>query len=196
MSNKTKEDGAVIANPFLQSLLDILHDVSAEARSFLPGLSADQVRWKPAAKVWSISECFEHLIVTNRAYAEKIGPGIDQAEKINTASLAYQPRRLAVWFINQVRPEKTIKLKTFSTFTRGMSNANPNLLDDFLAQQAVMEDLIRGAATIDFNRTKISSPASRFLKFQVGEALELLVLHEQRHLLQAKGRSQLANFPQ
>ncbi len=195
MSQDTQASATTIANPFLQSLLDILNDVSAETKSFLAGLSEKQVRWKPAPKVWSISECFEHLIATNRVYGDNIGPGIEQAANIDTSSLAYQPRRLAAWFIDQVRPEKTTKLKTFSTFTNGMSNANPNLLDDFLAQQAMMENLIRGAAGIDFNKVKIASPASRFLKFQVGEALQLLVLHEQRHLLQAKNRSKLPNFP-
>ena len=31
-------------------------------------LSADQLNWKPSKEEWSIGQCFDHLIISNRPF--------------------------------------------------------------------------------------------------------------------------------
>src|SRR5262249_42368677 len=34
------------------------------------GLSGEQVNWKPGAGEWSIGQCFDHLVISNRPYVQ------------------------------------------------------------------------------------------------------------------------------
>src|SRR5919202_5528340 len=50
----------------LGGLLEELLAVKCEAREVFGGLSAAQLNWKPSAEQWSVGQCFDHLINTNR----------------------------------------------------------------------------------------------------------------------------------
>jgi hypothetical protein len=47
----------------------------------------------------------------------------------------------------------------------------------------------------DLAKTKITSPASRFINYSLKGLLLIITLHEQRHLLQAKRVMQSNDFP-
>ena len=42
--------------------------VATEADRTFGHLSARQVNWKPSETEWSIGQCFDHLVISNRAY--------------------------------------------------------------------------------------------------------------------------------
>lgn len=50
--------------------------VAAEADRTFGGLSARQVNWKPSEAEWSVGQCFDHLVISNRAYERTPGPGV------------------------------------------------------------------------------------------------------------------------
>ena len=52
--------------------------VAEEAKRTFGPLSAEQINWKPGEAEWSIGQCFDHLIISNRPYftiIEEIGRG-------------------------------------------------------------------------------------------------------------------------
>jgi len=52
--------------------------VADETKRVFGQLSAEQVNWKPSEGEWSIGQCFDHLIISNRPYLtiiEKIQKG-------------------------------------------------------------------------------------------------------------------------
>ena len=56
------------ANGELGGLLEELKAVADDAQRDFGSLSAAQLNWKPSAEQWSVGQCFEHLIKTNRAF--------------------------------------------------------------------------------------------------------------------------------
>ena len=69
---------------------------------------------------------------------------------------------------------------------RPAGEAPPEALDRFLAAQDALLTALASADGIDLNRWKLRSPATALLRFRVGEALELMVMHNDRHLDQAE----------
>ncbi|HYY97319.1 MAG TPA: DinB family protein, partial [Pyrinomonadaceae bacterium] len=52
----------------LGGLIEELGAVTTEAREVFGGLSAAQLNWKPSPERWSVGQCFDHLIATNRTF--------------------------------------------------------------------------------------------------------------------------------
>ena len=68
-------------------------------------------------------------------------------------------------------------------------------MEQFIEHQTEFTQIIRRADGTDLNVTKISSPASRFIRLTVGEALTMLATHQQRHIQQARRLTEHPDFP-
>src|SRR5215813_5897815 len=58
-------------DPTKLSVAEILDEVEAVAKdteAIFGRLNAEQINWKPNADAWSIGQCFDHLLTTNREY--------------------------------------------------------------------------------------------------------------------------------
>jgi uncharacterized damage-inducible protein DinB len=55
-----------------KALLDHLDKSSADFRASIQGLTADQWNYKPSPEVWSVSECAEHIVLTEDLLREMI----------------------------------------------------------------------------------------------------------------------------
>lgn len=182
-----------LAHPHLRQLLTDAEATRAEAERLRTTLSDEQLTWKPAPEVWSIADCFEHLRKIDKAYVRELNEAVERAEP---GDASYRPSLFARWFIWFVSPASKFKVKTpKATRPRPTDSAGGEALDRFLAQQAELIDLIRRADGRNPNTGRFSSPLARFLRFSVGEALTMLVCHEQRHLGQAQRLTERADFP-
>ena len=52
----------------LPSVINAANNVANEARSTFGHLSPSQLNWKPSAERWSVAQCFEHLLTSNKGY--------------------------------------------------------------------------------------------------------------------------------
>src|ERR1043165_1563198 len=52
----------------LDALVEELGAVTSEARGVFGALTPAQLNWKPSAERWSVGQCFDHLINTNRTF--------------------------------------------------------------------------------------------------------------------------------
>src|SRR6187549_957351 len=50
------------------TLIDQISKISHEATEKFSGLSESQLNWKPEPAKWSIAQCLDHLIVSNKTY--------------------------------------------------------------------------------------------------------------------------------
>jgi hypothetical protein len=73
--------------------------------------------------------------------------------------------------------------------------ARPDAPARLLAQQGELRALITEAHGVDLRTVRIPSPISRLLSLRLGEALEMLLLHQRRHLHQAWRVRRASNFP-
>jgi hypothetical protein len=73
--------------------------------------------------------------------------------------------------------------------------ARPDAPERLLAAQAELHALLDRAAGRDLRAPRVHSPVTRLLTLRAGEALEMLVVHQDRHLLQAAAVRREPAFP-
>lgn len=162
---------------------DIIEQVLGE---FIP-MAEIQLNQKEHPDKWSILECFQHLNLYSRYYL----PHIEQAILKQKASASHSSVPLkSTWIgslsIQSMHPKNTKKQKTFKHMNPVNSKLDKSVLDQFLTHQQKLQNLIESSRLINLNSGKVPVEFFKLIKMNIGEALQFVVVHEQRHLLQAK----------
>ena len=170
--------------------------VADDARASFGDLSPSQLNWKPSAERWSIAQCFEHLIASNKGYLpiiESVRTGKRQTRFVE---------RLPVWpglagklLIKSLDPASTRKLKAPKNFQPAQSAISPTIIDDFVAQQEQVIAGMRSTSHLDLEKIVITSPALSFVAYSLLDGYRIIVTHEKRHLQQAQRVTQEPAFP-
>lgn len=190
-------------NQFLESK-DLIQTITSEsemvndaARQLVAGLSDEQLNWKPAPERWSIAQCLDHLTLASEKFDPYFKAAIARArEKSPTAtSPAYRPTVLGGWLIKQVVPEATRKVPAPKIFKPSAGSAIKDPLERFLKQQQVFLDFVKEARGIDYNKARLRSPVTPLMRYSLADAFVLTVVHDWRHLAQARRVRETAGFP-
>lgn len=185
----------VVRNQALQRILDQLPPVRSHARATMAGLTPAQVEWKPGPAAWSIGQCLEHLVVTHELYEPKIPALMEQARAGGRPPVFDQWG--TTWFgrllARSVTPGSR-RVRTSAVFSPA-PHPRPAVLEALLGKFDDLERWIRNADGLDLSRIKVSSPVSRLLRYNLGEAFHIVVVHAERHLQQADRVKLAPGFP-
>ncbi len=176
-----------------QRLLSELENADGRAERLARGLTREQFNWNPRPGAWSIGQCLEHLRIGNEIYLPAISNSLEDKQPSPVQEVVLS--RISRWFIhNYIGP-------AVGTRANAPSKARPDevvetsVLDGFLQTNRMARELIRRASSYDVNRIRFRNPFVPLLRFTVGTGLEIIAKHEDRHLLQAEGVKQSAEFP-
>ena len=180
----------------LSSLIAAADNIAAEAQQTFGDLTAQQLNWKPNAESWGIGQCFDHLMTANESYFPIIEQ-IIKGEKPRTfwESLPVLPTFFGWMLIKYLSPESTKKLKAPDVFKPSSSDIDPNIINNFVRQQNQLTFLMKQTTELDLRHTKITSPALRFVTYSLIDAYTIIVVHEKRHLQQARRVLNAEGFP-
>ena len=194
--NKTLPASAT-QNLYLEGLHRDADEVLHASEALFASLTPAQLCWQPGKRKWSILQCFDHLLVTNALYMALISDAMEEA-KVRSAEaiLPFKASMFGKWFIDTLRPDSKFKTRTFRIFKPESAPDDLTVTSRFIDQQRALLKLIQQADQCDLNNVKLASPVSRLFRFSIGEALTIVVVHEQRHLLQAQNIQLLADFPE
>src|SRR5262249_47638113 len=70
-----------------------------------------------------------------------------------------------------------------------------NVMKEFFAWHAVLDERLRRADGIDLERARERSPAAPFVKWSLGMMFAVTLAHERRHIWQARQVRNDKNFP-
>ena len=155
-------------------------------------LPVSQLRTSPAPGAWSILETVEHM---NKAYAphyrEKLVKVLAGSPKTETAPTVFKPGWMARLAINSIRPkdgERKMKMKTLGKFKPEQETAlDPEVVFAvFFDHQEHLKAQILEARKRVVGRRKLSSAIGPLVRFTVPEAIEFVLTHEERHVLQCR----------
>lgn len=173
-----------------------LEKISENAKQVFGKLSAEQINWKPDSKIWSIGQCFEHLIVTNSLYFPNIQKVIDGTHRNNFFSkIPFSTNLIAALMKNALNPGQKRKMKTFKVFEPSASNVSPTIIADFFENNRKLIEIIAACKGLEIHKIKIAEPLSVALNLRLDDAFEILAMHEKRHVLQAERVLQMEDFP-
>jgi DinB family protein len=180
----------------LGGLLEELAAVRREAGEVFGGLSPAQLNWKPSAEQWSVGQCFDHLIVTNRCFfsdMERVAGGTYKS------SLWGRVSPLSGFFgrfiLKSLDPEKGRKTKAPRVFEPAQSDVAADVIKQFAAHQEELSTRMRATAGADLRGLKVTSPVSPVATYSLLDAYRIVVAHERKHFEQARRVTQSEDFP-
>lgn len=180
----------------MSEIFSELQAISADAKNTFGKLSYEQINWKPSEKVWSVGQCFEHLIVTNELYFPNIQKVIDGKHRNNFYSkIPFGVDLIAVLMKNSLNPDQKRKMKTFKIFEPAKSDVSKTIIEDFAENQQKLIEMAKAVEGLDVHKIKISEPVGAALNLRLDDAFEILAMHEKRHFKQAERVMNLENFP-
>ena len=164
------------------------------AQALVAGLNTERLNWQPMAGSWSVGQCLEHLCIMNETYMPAISAALEA--KPNSPVEQITPGWFGGWFLrNFVEPSPNGRRASAPSKIRPGAKVDLSVIDRFLADNKSCRELIVRARAKDVNRIRFWNPFVPGLRFTVGTGLEIIVSHEQRHLLQAEQVRDSAEFP-
>lgn len=138
---------------------------------------------KPSEEKWSIAACLEHLNIYARYYI----PAMEQ--RLTTATASTQNHIIKHnWVdnlsIKSIHPDNRKPSKTLKKFNPIYKEIKGEPLKEFLKHQQTLLSIIQKMEHVDMNKIKVPVEFFKLLKLTLGGALEFVIRHEQRHLMQ------------
>lgn len=172
-----------------------LDTVSNTVQSRFSHLTLEQLNKKSSLDSWSIAQCLDHLIVTNKSYYPQYNALIEGKPIPN---LWKSVPLISDFFGNllkrSMRPDETKKFKTQPAFQPSQSNLPSDIVVKFLDSQVELKEFLNRLSRFDFAKEKITSPAANFITYSLDDLLEITALHEERHLKQAERVAEQMGF--
>jgi hypothetical protein len=186
----------MISENSVGEIVNGLSRVSDDVNASFAKLSAEQLNWKPSPESWSVGQCLDHLITTNRSYHQ----GFD--EVINGSRVTRFMERLPVLpglfgnlLVKSLDPDATRKLKAPGAFQASSSAIPVTIISDFMSQQDETIRRMKACESMQTEKIIITSPALSLITYSLMDAFKILLTHERRHVKQAKNVTQTPGFP-
>ena len=170
--------------------------IAADVRASFGNLSSSQLNWKPSAERWSIAQCFDHLLTSNKGYLpiiESVRTGKKQTRFVER--LPVLPGLAGKLLLKSLDPASTRKLKAPKNFQPAQSDISAGIIDDFVAQQEQLIEGMKSTSHLDLEKIVITSPALSFVAYSLMDGYRVIVTHERRHVQQAQRVAEEPAFP-
>jgi hypothetical protein len=180
----------------LSVLLEELAAIGREAREVFGHLSAVQLNWKPSAEQWSVGQCFDHLIVTNRTFypaLDKVAAGTFKSSLWGRVSpfSGYFGR----YILGALDPSKGRKIKAPRAFLPASSDVDADVIGRFVENLSEVAARMRSTAGADLGRTVVTSPAMALVTYSLLDVYRIFVAHARSHFEQARRVMRMEGFP-
>jgi hypothetical protein len=183
-------------NGEIDGLVKELQTVAEDARKVFGGLSTAQLNWKPSEQQWSVGQCFDHLIVTNRCFfpdMERVAAGKYRS------SLWGRVSPLSGFFarliLKALDPEKGRKTKAPRVFEPAKSDVAADVIEQFATHQTELSTRMLATTGADLRGLKITSPVAAVATYSILDAYRIVVAHERKHFEQAQRVTRAEGFP-
>lgn len=179
----------------LANLISAANKVAEEARSAFDRLTPSQLNWKPSPERWSVGQCFDHLITTNKGYFPIFEDVLAGKKQTFLESMPVLPGLAGKLLIKSLDPSSTRRIKAPKKFQPAQSDISSSVINDFTNQQARIVQKMQATAHLDLEKIVITSPVSAAITYSLMDAYRIIVVHEQRHFQQSQRVTEESGFP-
>jgi hypothetical protein len=149
-------------------------------------LSETQLNKIPAPGTWSIAQNIQHLIIINESYYPIFQALINETYKRPLISyFGFVVKYMGLTILKSAQPDRKRKSKTFPIWNPQKSDIPGDILFQLMEHHEKLKEWIRKLSPYLDHRTIINSPANRNVPYRLITALDIIVAHERRHLVQA-----------
>lgn len=149
-------------------------------------LPAADLNKKENQTSWSILECLEHLNRYSRYYNARIANAMDALQpREGDANAEARSTWLGRKFIGMMHPSNMKKQKTLKHMNPANSTLTKSVVDEFMQHQQTLLALLTRASTFNLSQGSVPVEFLKLLRMNLGDALEFVTVHQQRHVRQA-----------
>jgi hypothetical protein len=183
--------------PFIQEMLLKGKEAGERVKAEFSNLSLQQINWKASPGSWSIGQCLDHLIIADCSYfpaLKRIASGSYQM----TVWQKWSPFSGLFGKILADQLQEKIKgklIKAPKVFTPSFSQIDTGILDRFQKHLDTLLEYITALKNEDIDKIRITSPAAKFVTYNLRHTVVILVPHLHRHINQAIRVKQEESFP-
>jgi hypothetical protein len=168
-----------------------------EAKRAFEPLSPQEINWRPSEGEWSIGQCFDHLIISNRPYEGILEELLENRRRPRVLErMPLLPRFFGKLLVTALRPDSGRKVRARPAFYPSSSDIAPAVIASFLDQQNRLLGLMEATRGLALDRITITSPVVRFVTYSLMDAYRIVVVHEQNHFVQARQVMASPGFPE
>jgi hypothetical protein len=164
------------------------------AKEKLSNLSDTQLRWKPAPERWSISQCVEHINISNRFWIPELMKIITRGKKSDNYG-EYERTGFGGFIIRNLLAPKVRKVRTVKKLSPPDQLDSKKVMEEYLILQKQWEELMEKIYGYDIVGNRVPSPIFSLITYRLGNAIELNNVHTRRHLNQAINVMKEPDFP-
>jgi hypothetical protein len=159
-----------------------LHD----SVSLFQNLSEDKLLLPSRMGGWSIAQCLEHLNSYGRYYLPEIEKGFRKNKHSMNGQL-FTSTLLGRYFIKIMDPQTgKRKYQAFKDHRPGVQLDAYKVVAEFIEQQEAMLRYLTEAKNYDLNKVRVPLSIFKLITFKLGDAFQFIIVHNERHILQAK----------
>ena len=178
-------------NPWLEERAREVRASSEAITKLRAELSYLQLGWRPPDGGWSIAQVFEHLIISDVSYLERMRELVEHGKRGNTP---WKPTFGGGLLIKTVSPTSKRKSRAPRIY-RPPAEPRAHVVEAYLALRTTFLDIIARADGVDLRRNRMVSPVTPLIRPNLGDAIMVLTVHTQRHLLQIERIRANPGFP-
>ncbi len=135
---------------------------------------------------WSIAQCLEHLNTYGHYYLPQIQKGLSKPISKPIPDI-FQSSWLGTYFTRLMDPETgKKKQKAFKDYMPPVNLDAYAVVAEFIQQQETLLAYLKKARNTDLNAIRIPISILKWLKLKLGDVLQFLIAHNERHMVQAK----------
>lgn len=176
-----------VTHPQLQQLLRELDDASAQITAMVEAHDDRVFNTQPAAGAWSAAQAIAHLTLTNREMVGGISRSLHERDEHSFSdSATYSMGFMGALLRWTLEPPYRMKMPTTPPFVPASTMDRRVVLDEFLAQQRRVAEVVAAAQGKDLSAARVVSPFNANVKYSAFAALRIITTHERRHIWQAE----------
>jgi hypothetical protein len=175
-----------LQSAFIDQLETQLEEQLKEVISVFQNLPTEALLQPGSNNGWSIAQCFAHLNSYADFYIPRITKAIDNAPS-TTEDCDFRHSLLGRYFIRSMNPN--LGKKKFKAMKKHLPApvADPHIeVARFIAHLENLLVLCRKARGKKLEKSSVSTSIASWLKINAGDALAFLIVHNKRHLKQAR----------
>ena len=143
---------------------------------------------------WSIGQCLHHLIKTNNSFIP-IFKDCDQVKyNLPFNWIPKIPKILGDKLLSEMAPGGKPMFSP-PKWKPKTTSYQKTIISDFTHHQRELINSVESIRHMNFKTQMIASPALGIIHYNLNDALQMLIFHEQRHLEQIKRILRDVNFP-
>lgn len=188
------------SSALLNELSKLSSELMNKVSKSLLHLSPQQRNWRPNSATWNINEIFWHLnsyaIFYDHAFTSKIKRTRFKnfSEKFVSSPLGKSAWK-SIKLGNAHNVKRRFKAPKDFNPTFHKEGVKENEMELFIEHQQTMLQVIEMARTVNIRKVKIPLSMSKMIRLRLGDCLQFVIYHNERHVQQALNLIEHRGFP-